>query len=228
MVSVRPMSLWPGSVRLGAPDPLAPVRPREDSRKLWRRALTAPPWLVFLGGLGVGGTIVAAVTWKDMPAASLGLVGVLVGAAISSAVALIVALEARRVQVGAATWSKRLQAHQEAFSLWHQCWGVVYEQDESEKKEVLGKAQEWWLDNCLYLSEDARNSFRRMIMAVNMHSEILEMGRGRPRSEGWSNKVERSWEMIEATGQIIVRGSGSSIADDVIERLAPPRPDAAR
>ena len=67
-----------------------------------------------------------------------------------------------------------------------------------------------------------------MITVVDMHSELLEMGRGKPRSEGWSNKVELSWEMIEATGQIIVRGSGSSIADDVIERLAPPRPDTAR
>ena len=136
------MSLWPDSERLGARELRERANSERQLKKLWKGALTAPPWLVFLGGLVVGGAIVAAVTWKDMPAASLGLVGVLVGAAISSAVALIMALEARRVQIGAATWSKRLQAHQEAFSLWHQCWGVVYEPDENKKKEVLRKAQD--------------------------------------------------------------------------------------
>jgi hypothetical protein len=220
------MSWWPESGWLRALDLGAHVK-RRDLSKLWKRAITAPPWLVFLGGLVVGGAVVAAVTWKDMPAASIGLVGVLVGATISAGVAWIVALEARRVQIGAATSAKRLQAHQEAFAIWHQCWDVVHEQDQDKKSETLERAQEWWLNNCLYLSDEARDAFRRMIMSASAHSGILERNLNRSREE-WRKELDDNWARIETTGQIIVRGSGSHIADDVIKRLAPPRPDTAR
>jgi hypothetical protein len=170
---------------------------------------------MFLGGVVLGGLLVAVLTWREMP----GLVGVLVGATISAVVASIVALEARRVQLAASTWSRRLEAHQEAFALWHRCWSVVHEPEQERKLEVLKKAEDWWFNNCLYLSEDARNSFKRMTMSVHMHSTILEIGRGKPKEERWAKEVKDNWNFIVSTGQIIIQGSGSHISDDVIRRL---------
>ena len=111
---------------------------REHLRKWWARVLKVPPGLIFLGGAVIGGLLVAVVAWREMPP----LVGVLVGAIISGAFALIIALEARRIQLAATTWARRFQAHQEAFSLWHQCWSVVHEQDQEKRDQTLNKASE--------------------------------------------------------------------------------------
>jgi hypothetical protein len=188
---------------------------REQLRKHWRRVLKSSPGLVFLGGVVLGGLFVAVLTWREMPA----LVGVLVGATISAVVASIVALEARRVQLAASTWSRRLEVHQEASSLWHQCWSVVHEPDQEKKYEVLNKAEAWRFNNCLYLSESARASFKKMTMSVYMHSTILEMGRCKAKEEGWAKEVNDNWNSIVATGQTIIQGSGSHVSDDVIKRL---------
>jgi hypothetical protein len=199
---------------------LIPFKLPEHLPELWSRVLKVPPGLAFLGGMVLGGLLFAVVTWRDMP----GLVGVLVGATISGAVASIVALEARRVQIAAATWSRRLEVHQEACSLWHQCWSVVHERDQQKKYEIIRKTEDWWFNNCLYLSEVTRSSFKRMTMSVYMHSEILEMGRGKPKEEGWAKQVSENWDLIAATGQIIIQGSGGHISDEVIKRLGPSDP----
>jgi hypothetical protein len=155
---------------------------RERLRKWWARVLKAPPGLIFLGGAVIGGLLVSVVVWKEMPP----LVGVLVGAIISGAFASIIALEARRIQLAATTWARRFQTHQEAFCLWHQCWSVVHEQDQKRKDQTLNEASEWWLKNCLYLSEEARNSFARMISSARMHKLFLETGQG---SEQWKKQI---------------------------------------
>lgn len=189
----------------------------EHLTKWWGRVLKIPSWLIFLGGAVIGGLLVAVVMWREMPP----LVGVLVGSIISGAFGLIIALEARRIQLAATTWSRRFQAHQEAFALWHQCWSVVHEQDQEKRRRTLNKAHDWWLNNCLYLSEDARNSFARMISAVRMHKMFLEARQG---SEQWKKQVIENWDLIAETGQIIIRSSSSHISDDVLRRLGPPDP----
>jgi hypothetical protein len=197
----------------------APMRMHElleHLGKLWARVLEAPPGLIFLGGMVIGGLLVTVVTWREMPP----LVGVLVGAIISGAFASIIALEARRIQLAATTWAKRLQAHQEAFSLWHQCWSVVHEQDKDRKYQTLKKAEDWWFDNCLYLSEPARNRFKRMTMSVDMHGAILDIKRNTPKErEKWEKEINDNWNFIQDTGQTIVQGSGSQISDEVIKRM---------
>ena len=82
------------------------------------------------------------------------------------------------------------------------------------------------VDNCLYLSKDARNSFKRMTMCVHRHSQILEIGRGKPKEERWTKQVNDNWDFIISTGQTISRGSGSHISDRVINslRLGPADP----
>lgn len=96
---------------------------------------------------------------------------------------------------------------------------MVHESDQDKKHEVLKKAEDWWFDNCLYLSENARNSFKKMTMVVNMHSTILKIGSGKPKEEGWAKQVNDNWAFIVATGQIIIQGSGSHTSDDVMKRL---------
>jgi hypothetical protein len=100
----------------------------------------------------------------------------------------------------------------------------VHEQDLAGKNEVLKRAEDWWFNNCLYLSESARSSFKRMAMSVHMHSEILEMGRGKPKEEGWGKQVNDNWELIVSTGQTIIEASGNHITDDVMRGLSPGNP----
>jgi hypothetical protein len=217
------MSWWPDRRWLRALDLGAStftVKAPEHLRKLWARA-QVPPGLAFLSGGVLGGLLVAVVTWREMP----GLVGVLVGATISAAVASIVALEARRVQLAATTWARRLEAHQEAFSLWHKCWSVVHEEDQKKRNDTLNETTEWWLDNCLYLSEDARNAFVRMISSVRMHKIFLE---SKQDSEEWKSRIIENWDLITSTGQLIIKASYSHVSDDVIQGLGPPDPYGGR
>ena len=201
--------------RLGAIPKAEKVR--EHLRKWWARVLKVPPGLSFLGGAVIGGLLVAVVAWREMPP----IIGVLVGAVISGAFASIIALEARRIQLAATTWSRRLEVHQEAFFLWHQCWSVVHENDQKKRDDTVNKAREWWLNNCLYLSEEARDRFVLMMSSVQMYNIRFKTRIG---SEEGKKEIMEDWDLIRKTGQIIIKGSYSHISDAVIQGLSPADP----
>ena len=82
---------------------------------------------------------------------------------------LLEELKARH-QLRLAALDKRLQVHQEAFTLWRE-FKTVY-------TPAIGKAVEkcqyWWEQNCVYLEPDVRRAFADAFSAPSSHSFYVE------------------------------------------------------
>ena len=61
-----------------------------------------------------------------------------------------------RHQLRLAAVDKRLQVHQEAFTLWRKMLEFAYD---DEVGKVVLEAQAWWEQNCIYLEPEARQAF---------------------------------------------------------------------
>lgn len=96
----------------------------------------------------------------------------------------------------AAAIEKRLATHQDAYALWIEIMNNVHE-------ETIGavgmKCQKWWIQNCLYLSPEAREAFRRSYSAALQHRQYLRAGIA-------PEKIEENWEKIMHVGVAIVEG----------------------
>jgi hypothetical protein len=91
---------------------------------------------------------------------------------------------------------KRLEKHQEAFALWIQLlWNL---HDETKIQETVGRCQEWWVNNSLYLDADSRALFKRAYLLANSFRHM----RGQP-----VEIIEKMHADIEAAGGAIVRGA---------------------
>lgn len=66
---------------------------------------------------------------------------------------------------------KRLQAHQEAFTLWRELFRTVHNEGISE---VVMKCQDWWEKNCVYLSKEASEAFVAAYGAAVDHRENVK------------------------------------------------------
>ena len=128
--------------------------------------------------------------------ASLG--GVVVGALITiGAQSWSGALE-RKHQLRLAAAEKRLEAHQRAFALWRKLIHSVH--DEKEIFNVVSECQEWWNNNCLYLSPEAREKFRFAYVCAASHKDYVK-DRSNPKL------VTENWANITGAGEAIVRGA---------------------
>ena len=89
-------------------------------------------------------------------------------------------------QLRLAALDKRLQVHQEAFTLWRELFGAIHSPD-------IGKAviicQEWWGKNCIYLEPEVRRAFTDAYTAANMHASILQDRTG-------STQAKANWKII--------------------------------
>jgi len=127
--------------------------------------------------------------------ASLG--GVVVGALIAvSAQHWSGALE-RKHQLRLAAADKRLEAHQRAFALWRKLLHSVH--NEKEIFNVVAECQEWWNNNCLYLSPEAREKFRFAYVCAASHNDYKK-DRSNP------ELVRENWANIADAGPALVRG----------------------
>ena len=127
--------------------------------------------------------------------ASLG--GVVVGALITVAAQHWSGELDRKHQLRMAAAERRLEAHQQAFSLWRKLVHTVH--DEKEISNVVAECQQWWENNCLYLSPDARKKFRFAYVCAASHRDFVK-DRSNPKlvTENWSN--------ITDAGEAIVSG----------------------
>ena len=84
----------------------------------------------------------------------------------------------RRQSLAMAELGRRLEVHQQAFSLWYRISDMAFGgQDELIK--LLEDAHEWWVNNCLYLSSEARYAFVDSInVAKNRPMLLAEFRRG--------------------------------------------------
>jgi hypothetical protein len=111
--------------------------------------------------------------------------------------ALIEQLKSRH-QLRVAAIDKRLQAHQEAFTLWRRLVGAVHEGDITA---VVIECQTWWERNTLYLEPEVREAFNRAYFAANGHKSLLDVS---DRSDVNIKAVQDNWKLIMATGDVIM------------------------
>jgi hypothetical protein len=122
---------------------------RKHVGDLSQRRRTIPLWLGLVLGFLAGTVLVLVVgASRDVTTALIGLLGVLLGGAVSATANFVLAREGVRAQITAATWSKRLNAHQEAYFWWQKCWRAVWKDE--VRQELFTEADEWYLHNCLY------------------------------------------------------------------------------
>jgi hypothetical protein len=74
-----------------------------------------------------------------------------------------------------AALDKRLQAHQEAFSLWRELYSEIYS---SSIRAKVTECYEWWDKNCLYLEPSARQAFTTAVVYADGHNSLVKSGAG--------------------------------------------------
>ncbi|SAL09276.1 hypothetical protein AWB69_00012 [Caballeronia udeis] len=103
-----------------------------------------------------------------------------------------------RQQLRIAALDKRLQAHQEAFTLWRRLMAAVHSDNVGE---MVAECQTWWERNSLYLEPEVREAFNRAYFAAAGHKGLLEVGR---RSDANLKAVQDNWQLILSTGNVIM------------------------
>ena len=76
-----------------------------------------------------------------------------------------------RHQLRLAAVDKRLQVHQEAFTLWRKMLEFAYD---DEVGKVVLEAQAWWEKNCIYLEPSVRMAFVNAYSAVHTHGNMAK------------------------------------------------------
>lgn len=119
-----------------------------------------------------------------------------------------------RNQLRIATVDRRLDAHQQAYSLWRKLFAYVHKRAISN---VVIECQNWWEKNCLYLSVEARLAFRDAHKAAFNHASYLQ-------DRSYKAVNEENWSAIMAAGPKIVEGvelpSLGSVESEVLGRPA--------
>ena len=96
---------------------------------------------------------------------------------------LIEELKARH-QLRLAAVDRRLQAHQETFTLWRELLSGVHT---GKVNEVVLKCQDWWEKNCIYLEPNVREAFVSAYHAASMHKSLmLSNAEAETLTENWS------------------------------------------
>ena len=99
-------------------------------------------------------------------------------------------------QLKLAALDKRLQKHQEAYTLWRKLIFSIHH-DEKRNWEAVQACQNWWEENCLYLGHEARWAFHT---AINLASDFRSI----PREE--TKERRELFNGIKMAGDKILEG----------------------
>ncbi|MFC1551191.1 hypothetical protein ACFL6P_01370 [Candidatus Latescibacterota bacterium] len=110
-----------------------------------------------------------------------------------------------------AALDKRLEAHQQAYTLWLQLRRSVHSKEKSN--EMVIKCQKWWVENCLYLDMESRNAFMSSVYAVALHTDLT-------RGQATKEEVKENWKYINECGEIIIKCAGlPSFGENELEEI---------
>lgn len=157
-------------------------------------------WLPWLGTLVLTILMGLIVYWRqpiELVLGVMGLLGVLIGAAVTMESQLRNSQLDRQHQLRMAALDKRLQVHQEAYALWRKLLANVYNSDTIG--DIVMECQEWWDQNCLYLTSEARVSFRKAYVRALNHDRFV-------RSKQDVQLIEQNWALIVDAGDKLVAG----------------------
>ena|SRR2546425_4677714 len=109
---------------------------------------------------------------------------------------LVLEQGSRRHQLRLAALDRRLDVHQQAYTLWLKLVASVH--NEAEIGDVVIECQEWWGLHCLYLDESVRQAFREAYLAAANHRDFT-----RARVE--ARIIKDNWDTITSVGERIVK-----------------------
>ena len=148
---------------------------------------------------GVSVVVVLIAYWLGLPiewaSLAFGTVGGLLGVALNVTAQSISGRLDRQHQLRMAALEKRLQAHQDAYTLWRKLFMHVYQDD---IVEVVKECADWWDNNCLYLEPRARKAFQRAYVHAPSQKPFLDAHEN-------AKVLEKNWQDIEAAGEEIAR-----------------------
>lgn len=131
------------------------------------------------------------------PDALSGFLGVLVGGVLVE-ISRHWSEEAERTnQFRLAALEKRLEAHQEAYSLWRKLLANMNDNDKIVPLVIT--CQDWWDDHCLYLEPVAREAFLKAFHAASDHSQFLSV-------HADAKLIKETAQEVKRAGDLIVRG----------------------
>lgn len=90
---------------------------------------------------------------------------------------------------------QRIKAHQEAFKLWKNMLSSLHTEKVST---VVMECQDWYNNNCLYLSKEAREAFSLAYNALAMHNSLLNGG-------GNNSEIKQNYCDITDAGEAIIK-----------------------
>lgn len=113
---------------------------------------------------------------------------------------LILEQAKRKHQLSIAALDRRLEAHQQAYTLWRKLRSVL---NKDEVGGVVMECQEWWIRNCLYLDAEARQAFSEAYHAAYVHRERADGNRAM--AEG-KEIIKEDLMAVMNAGEKIVKG----------------------
>lgn len=93
-----------------------------------------------------------------------------------------------------AALEERLNAHQEAFTLWRK---LLFVGDREPKGEVIMECQDFFDKRCLYLEPEVREAFSKAYHFENLRQNLVQM-----RAPG--DQIVQAWEHVRVCGDIIL------------------------
>lgn len=119
-------------------------------------------------------------------------------------VELLEALKYRN-QLRMAAIDRRLQAHQDGFTLLRE---LVQHIHGDKLHEMVSRCQTWWEKNCLYLEPEARNAFSNAYFAASVHKTLLHAMQWQPPSADDAQKriddVATNWARVTSALNVML------------------------
>ena len=94
---------------------------------------------------------------------------------------------------------KRMEAHQRAYTLWLDLKSSLLDDDLNSK---IHECQEFWLENCLYLDQEARIAFNRAYREAHNHRSLYKMYLGSNDPDGRQYVADAHAHVMKAGGVI--------------------------
>jgi len=82
-----------------------------------------------------------------------------------------------RFSLRTAALERRLEAHQQAYTLWRKLLNVM---GGEHPTQAILDCQEWWNKNCLYLAPGARDAFYRAFSAASHYGKFAQAAHNSP------------------------------------------------
>jgi len=139
------------------------------------------------------------------------LVGVIIGSAISTITQLIISKRERKDKFRLAALDKRLEAHQEAYTLWIELINLITIISDEKFWNTYNKAKDWWNKNCLYLDDKSKLNFNECLMNFFQFYPFA--------FNGSKSGEDEALKQIKETGKIIAQGVELTPLKDEGERI---------